>query len=250
MCDNGQVNGITRDGGYGEYCSLRHEAAVRIPEDVDATKYAPILCAGVTVFNSMRLQHLQPGSTVAVQGLGGLGHLAIQYAAKSGYRTVALSRDNKKEKFARELGAHEYIDASKQDTAEALQKLGGADLILCTAPSAKAIGPLLHGLAIQGKLLVLAVAGEIPFDTVTMLSKGLSVTAWPSGHAKDSEDAIEFTALQGVDCMIEKFPLEKANEAYGKSALKYLLICLLIGPVEHMMSGDVRFRAVLVPGSS
>ena len=216
MCENGQVNGITRNGGYAEYCSLRHEAAVRIPEGIDAAKYAPILCAGVTVFNAMRLQRLPPGSTVAVQGLGGLGHLAIQYAAKSGYRTVALSRDDKKAKFAQELGAHEYIDASKDDTVEELQKLGGADLIICTAPSAEAIGPLLHGLAIQGKLLIVAVAGEIPFDTVKMLQKGLSVTSWPSGNARDAEEAIQFTALQGVDCVIEKFPLEKANEAYGE----------------------------------
>ena len=198
-----------------EYCYLLQEATVRIPEHIDAVKYAPILCAGLTVFNGIRQQHLMPGSTVAVQGLGGLGHLALQYASKSGYRTIALSRDARKEKFARDLGAHEYIDGSKGDTAEQLQKLGGANLIVCTAPDPKLISPLLKGLATQGKLLILAAAGEIPFDTITMIGKGLSVTAWPSGHARDAEEAVVFTELQGINCMVETFPLEKANEAYS-----------------------------------
>ncbi len=135
---------------------LRSEAAVRVPSHIDAAKYAPILCAGVTVFNSMRNMKIPPGATVAIQGLGGLGHLAIQYANKFGYRVVALSRDSKKEKFARDLGADEYIDASKGDTGEALQKLGGASLIVATAPSGDAITPLLKGLGIFGKLLILS----------------------------------------------------------------------------------------------
>ena len=198
-----------------EYSYLRHEATVHIPEHVDAVKYAPILCAGLTVFNGIRQQHLMPGSTVAIQGLGGLGHLALQYAAKSGYRTIALSRDARKEKFARDLGAHEYIDGSKGDTAEQLQKLGGANMIVCTAPDPKLIAPLLKGLATQGKLLILASAGEIPFDTITMIGKGLTVCAWPSGHARDAEEAVVFTELQDINCMVEKFPLEKANEAYS-----------------------------------
>ncbi|KAL9116716.1 MAG: hypothetical protein Q9187_006756, partial [Circinaria calcarea] len=156
MCDNGVVNGETKGGGYAEYCKLRTEAAVRIPTHVDAAKYAPILCAGVTVFNSMRRMNIPPGATVGVQGLGGLGHLAIQYANKFGYRVVALSRNSQKEKFARELGAHEYIDASKGDTGEALQKLGGASLIVATAPSAEVMTPLLKGLGMLGKLLILS----------------------------------------------------------------------------------------------
>ena len=129
---------------------------MRVPSHVDAAKYAPILCAGVTVFNSIRNMNIPPGATVGIQGLGGLGHLAIQYASKFGYRVVALSRDSKKEKFARQLGADEYVDASKGDTGEQLQKLGGASLIVATAPSADAISPLLKGLGILGKLLILS----------------------------------------------------------------------------------------------
>lgn len=139
-----------------EYCTIRSEAAVRIPPDVDAATYAPMLCAGVTVFNSMRQMQVPPGSTVAIQGLGGLGHLALQYANKFGYRVVALSRDSKKEKFARQLGAHEYIDGSKEDIGAALQKLGGASLIVSTAPDKASITPLLSGLGIKGKLLILS----------------------------------------------------------------------------------------------
>ncbi|MCJ1348261.1 hypothetical protein MMC31_006492, partial [Peltigera leucophlebia] len=214
MCDNGVVNGETKAGGYAEYCKLRFEAAVHVPSHVDAAKYAPILCAGVTVFNAIRKANIPLGATVGIQGLGGLGHLAIQYAHKLGYRVVALSRDSKKEKFARELGADEYVDASKVDTAEALQKLGGASLIVATAPSADAITPLLKGLGILGKLLILSVPGEISVDTAVMLRYGLSVQSWPSGHALDTEEAIEFTELKNIDCMIKKFPLAKANDAF------------------------------------
>lgn len=176
MCDNQVVNGGTKGGGCtfslssalisikrrlkksidAEYCTLRAEAAVQVPTHVDAAKYAPILCAGVTVFNSMRHMNIPPGSTVAIQGLGGLGHLALQYANKFGYRVIALSRDSKKEKFARELGAHEYIDGSKGDTGEALQKLGGASLIVATAPNAEVMEPLMKGLGVLGKLLILS----------------------------------------------------------------------------------------------
>lgn len=176
-----------------EYCILRAEAGVRIPAHVEASKYAPILCAGVTVFNSMRRMNVPPGSTVAIQGLGGLGHLAIQYANKFGYRVVALSRDSKKEKFVRELGAHEYIDGSRQNPAEELQKLGGASLIVATAPDAKVIPPLLKGLGILGKLLILAgtsdkpkysdthvnqflVPGEVAFDTRLMVGSAFLST--------------------------------------------------------------------------
>ncbi|KAE8453919.1 hypothetical protein EG329_007695 [Mollisiaceae sp. DMI_Dod_QoI] len=228
MCDTKAVNGITRDGGYAEYCTLRSEAAVRVPGHVDAAEYAPILCAGVSCFNSIRKMNIQPGSIVAIQGLGGLGHLAIQYANKFGFRVVALSRDSKKEKFARELGAHEYIDESEIDAAEALQKLGGASLIVSTAPSADAITPLLRGLGILGKLLILSVPGEISIDTLTMLNYGLSVQVWPSGHATDTEDTIQFTELENINCMVEKFPLNKANDAF-----------------EAMLKGTVRFRAVI-----
>jgi D-arabinose 1-dehydrogenase-like Zn-dependent alcohol dehydrogenase len=139
-----------------EYCTLRAESAARIPSDVNAASYAPMLCAGVTVFNSIRQMKVTPGSTVAIQGLGGLGHLAIQYANKFGYRVIAVSRDGNKEEFARHLGAHEYIDGSKEDIGEALQKLGGASLIVSTAPDKAVVTPLLNGLAPLGKLLVLS----------------------------------------------------------------------------------------------
>ncbi|KAM5497103.1 putative secondary metabolism biosynthetic enzyme [Microsporum canis] len=217
-------------GGHddAEYCTLRAEAGVRIPKHVDAAKYAPILCAGMTMFNSIRHMNIPVGSTVAIQGLGGLGHLAIQYARSFGYRVVALSRNAEKEAFARELGAHEYIDVSKCDVGEQLQKLGGVSLIVSTAPTKDAIEPLLKGLGMLGKLLILSVPGDITVNTGVMLRYGISVQSWPCGHATDSEEAIAFTELEGINCMIEKFPLEKANDA-----------------LEAMVKGTVRFRAVI-----
>ncbi|KAL8979613.1 MAG: hypothetical protein Q9205_005100 [Flavoplaca limonia] len=217
-------------GGHddAEYCILRSEATVSIPADVDAATFCPLLCAGVTVFNSMRQQHIPSGELVAVQGLGGLGHLAIQYASKMGYRVVALSSSGAKEQFAKDLGANHYIDGSKEDQAEALQKLGGASMIVSTSPSPDSIGLLVGGLGILGKLLILAPCGEVTVNTIPMIQKGLSVTSWPSGHAMDCEEAIAFARLHNVNCVIEKFPLEKANEAY-----------------EHMKDGKARFRAVI-----
>lgn len=238
--------GHTDENVDAEYCILRSEATVSVPDDVDPAAFCPFLCAGVTVFNSMRQQHIPAGETVAVQGLGGLGHLAIQYASKMGYRTVALSSSGEKEKFARDLGATDYIDGSKEDHSEALQKLGGASLIVATAPSPSILGKLVTGLGLLGKLLILArmllpplrliavvwltriACGEVSVNTIPMIGKGLSVTCWPSGHALDCEEAIEFAQLHNVKCMIEKFPLEKANEAY-----------------EHMLNGKARFRAVI-----
>ncbi len=156
MCEHEEINGFTKRGGYAEYMIMRTEASVRIPKDVDPAEFAPLLCAGVTTFNSMRNMGVQPGSVVAVQGLGGLGHLAIQFAAKMGYRVVALSSSAGKEDFAKQLGAHDYVDGSKQNAAEYLQSLGGASLIVATAPSPKAVEPLLYGLEAYGTLLVLA----------------------------------------------------------------------------------------------
>ena len=150
--------------------TLRSESAVRIPTGISAAEYAPILCAGITTFNSIRQMNIAPGSLVAVQGLGGLGHLAIQYANKAGFRVAALSRDASKEQFARKLGAHEYVDGSKVNQHEALQKMGGASLIIATAPNANGISPLLKGLGVMGKLLVLTVVGELPVDTIAMVS--------------------------------------------------------------------------------
>ncbi|KAL8802938.1 MAG: hypothetical protein Q9182_003488 [Xanthomendoza sp. 2 TL-2023] len=206
-----------------QYCLLRSEATVSVPADVDPAAFCPLLCAGVTVFNSMRRQSIPAGETVAIQGLGGLGHLAIQYASKMGYRVVALSSSGAKKEFAQDLGADDYIDGSKEDHAEALQKLGGASLIVSTSPSPESIGKLIGGLGLLGKLLILPACGEVSIDTVPMVMKGLSVTSWPAGHATDSEEAISFARLHNINCMIEKFPLEKANEAY-----------------EHMLNGKAR----------
>jgi D-arabinose 1-dehydrogenase-like Zn-dependent alcohol dehydrogenase len=233
MCKNEAINGVTRDGGYGEYVTLRSEAVVRVPTDVDPAAYAPILCAGITVFNSLRNQHIIPGEVVAVQGLGGLGHLALQYANKMGFRVVAISSSADKEKFARDLGAHEYIDGSKEDIGQALQKMGGAACVVFTAPNAKLIPPLISGLGPLGKLLVLATAGPVEINLTMMIQNGLSVVAWPSGHALDSEEAIDFAMRHGVNCMVERFKLDDANEA-----------------LQHMLSGKVRFRAVLTMDSA
>ena len=211
-----------------EYCILQSEAAVHIPKDVDAASYAPLLCAGVTVFNSMRQMHVMSGETVAIQGLGGLGHLALQYANKMGYKVVALSSGPSKEKFAKDLGAHVYVDSSKESHAEALAKLGGAAMIVSTAPNPEAMGGLVNGLAPGGKLILTA-AGGIQINSADMIQRGASIHGWPSGQALDCEEAIDFAELHNVKCMIEKFPLAKANEAFN-----------------HMMGGHPRFRAVLV----
>ncbi|KAK5955511.1 hypothetical protein OHC33_003151 [Knufia fluminis] len=233
MCENEQINGVTRDGGYGQYVTLRTEAVVSIPKEVDPAEFAPQLCAGVTVFNAMRQQKILPGETVAVQGLGGLGHLALQYCAKSGYRTVAISSSSTKKDFATQLGAHDYIDGSKGDIGKQLQDLGGAACILLTAPNSKLIPQLIGGLGPLGKLVVLAATdGPAQVDTNSMIQKGLSVSAWPSGQTQDSEDTIVFARVHDVKCMVEKFPLEKANEA-----------------LEKMQKGDIRFRGVLTPNN-
>lgn len=230
MCDNETINGVMRDGGYGEYVTLRTEAVVRVPSDVDPVAFAPLLCAGVTVFNSLRVQKITPGELVAVSGLGGLGHLAIQYANKMGYKVAAISSSASKEKFARELGAHYYINTSKEDVSETLQKMGGAACILFTAPAAELIPKLIAGLGSMGKLVILAAAPPVEINTAAMIAKGLSIVAWPSGHALDAEEAIEFAKVQHVNCLVEKFKLDDANEA-----------------LQHMVEGKVRFRGVLVP---
>ncbi|KAI2467112.1 alcohol dehydrogenase [Annulohypoxylon bovei var. microspora] len=225
MCDNAQINGVSMDGGYAEYVLLREEAVVRVPSDADPAETAPLLCAGVTVFNSMRKMHVEQGNTVAVQGVGGLGHLAIQYASRMGYHTVAISSGESKRAFALQLGAHEYIDASKEDAVTALTALGGAALIVATAPNPKAIGPLVGGLQPGGKLLVLAPVGPVEFNTALLVGKAASVHGWPSGHALDSEEAIQFAKDHGVKCIIEKVKLEDVTQAMedcstGKNYIK------------------------------
>ncbi|KAI9833266.1 MAG: hypothetical protein M1826_000179 [Phylliscum demangeonii] len=232
MCEHADVNGLTRNGGYAEYMILRSEAAVRIPADMDPAECAPLLCAGVTVFNSIRHMGAVPGSIVAVQGLGGLGHLAVQCAARMGYRVVAISSGSDKKDFALKLGAHDYVDSSQQKAEDFLQSLGGASLIVSTAPTAKLIEPLIHGLRAYGTLLVLSVVGPLAVDTGVLLGKALSVRSWASGHALDSEETIEFARTHDIHCMVEKFALKDAQKAY-----------------DHMMNGKPHFRCVLVMGA-
>lgn len=229
-CEKGRITGITFDGGYAEYAVVPYEAAARIPEGLDAIEAGPLLCAGVTTYNSLRNSGARAGDTVAVQGIGGLGHLAIQYAARMGFRTVALSHGSDKEALARELGAHEYVDTSKVGAAEGLRRLGGADLVLATAPHSGAIASTVDGLKARGKLLIVAAAFEPLQISALALLSGKTIAGWPSGSAIDSEETMTFSALSGVRPRIERFPLEKAEEAFGK-----------------VMSNRVRFRAVLVP---
>ncbi len=227
-CKNGKVCGVSFDGGYQEYMVAPQEAAARIPDELEAALAAPLLCAGVTTFNALRNSGARPGAVVAVQGIGGLGHLAIQYARRMGFRTVAISGGSDKRALALELGAHEYINAKKQDTVAELQRLGGADLILATAPDVKLISSVVAGLASRGKLMLVAAAqGLIEVPAFSMLS-GKTIHGWPSGSAIDSEDTMNFSALTGVTPRIEKFPLEAANEAFAK-----------------VMENQVRFRAVI-----
>ena len=229
-CERAQVTGISFDGGYAEYVVAPHEAIARLPDGLDAKEAAPLLCAGVTTYNALRNSGARSGDTVAVQGIGGLGHLAIQYAAKMGFRTVALSHGSDKQALARELGAHEYVDTAKTSAAQGLRKLGGADLVLATAPNAQAIASTIDGLKPRGKLLIVAAAFEpIGVNGLGLLS-GKSVAGWPSGSAFDSEETAAFSALAGVRARIETFRLEQAEEAFGR-----------------MMENRVRFRAVLVP---
>ncbi|KZS95704.1 GroES-like protein [Sistotremastrum niveocremeum HHB9708] len=229
-CEKENINGILTDGGYAEYVYLRTEAIAAVPKELDPAEAAPLLCAGVTTFNSLRHMDVKPGDIVAIQGIGGLGHLAIQYSHKMGYRTVALSSSGGKEQLAKQLGAHIYLDSSKVDQAEELQKLGGAKVVICTAPSPTIIPTLLNGLRTGGTLLILAVAGDINFPTLPIIQKRLNVRGWPSGDAGDSEDTLAFSQLTDVKCLIERFSLDDVDKAF-----------------DSMMSGKAKFRAVLVP---
>lgn len=229
-CEKGQIAGITYDGGYAEYVVVRSEAAARIPDALEAVEAGPLLCAGITTYNALRNSGARPGDTVAVQGIGGLGHLAIQYAARMGFRTVAISHGTDKGPLARQLGAHEYIDTTTASVAEALQKLGGADLVLATAPHSEAIAGTIEGLKPRGKLLIVAAPFEPLQVSAFALLSGRTIAGWPSGSSIDSQETMAFSALTGVKPRIEVFKLEQAEEAYAK-----------------MMENRLRFRAVLTP---
>ena len=228
-----QVPGIAYDGGYAEYMIAPAGALALIPDDLSALDAGPLMCAGVTTFNSLRNSGARPGDLVAVLGIGGLGHLGIQFAAKMGFRTVAIARGMDKEPLARKLGAAHYIDSQAQDAAAELVKLGGAKVILATVTSGKAMSAVLGGLAVNGKLIIVGAADE-PVDVNAILFIGgrRSIIGWPSGSSIDSQDTLSFSLLTGVRSMNEIFPLERAAEAY-----------------EHMMSGKARFRVVLTMGS-
>jgi D-arabinose 1-dehydrogenase-like Zn-dependent alcohol dehydrogenase len=229
LCKNGKITGINHDGGYAEYMVSPAEAVAAIPEELPAHEAAPLLCAGITVFNALRNSGAKPGDLVAVQGVGGLGHLGIQYAQRMGFVTVALNRGTDKQALAAKLGAHHYVDTKATTPAEALQKLGGARVVLATAPDAKSISALVGGLAPDGKLLIVGAAPEpLSISALDLIGARRSVQGWPSGTAMDSEDTLRFSALAGVRPMIETFPLTQVAEAY-----------------QHMASGKVRFRAVL-----
>jgi D-arabinose 1-dehydrogenase-like Zn-dependent alcohol dehydrogenase len=227
-----QVPGIAYDGGYAEYVLAPAGALALIPEGLSAIEAAPLMCAGVTTFNPLRNSGARPGDLVAVLGIGGLGHLGIQFAVKMGFRTVAIARGADKEALSRKLGAAYYIDSQAQDPAAELLKLGGARVILATVTSGKAMSAVLGGLAVNGKFMILGVADE-PLETppIPLILGRRSIVGWPSGSSIDSQDTLSFSLLTGVRAMTEVFPLEHAAEAY-----------------ERMMSGKARFRAVLTTG--
>ncbi|QDE71013.1 alcohol dehydrogenase [Myxococcus xanthus] len=228
-CDFQQICGISYDGGYAEYMLAPQEALARVPDGMKSEDAAPLLCAGVTTFNSLRNMGAKPGSLVAVQGIGGLGHLAIQFARKLGYRTVAISRGADKRKLATELGAHEYIDTEKGEVGKALQALGGARVIMMTASSNSLVADMIGGLGRDGVLLLLGAGAEpIPVTSQQLIMKRQRVQGWPSGIPQDSQDTMDFSALTGVRSQNEVFPLERAGEAF-----------------ERMMSNHARFRVVL-----
>ncbi|KAK3989944.1 chaperonin 10-like protein [Cladorrhinum sp. PSN332] len=229
-CQSPTHNGVTTNGGYAQFVLLRDEAVSRIPPDMHPAEAAPFLCAGVTIFNAIRRAHISPGSTVAIQGIGGLGHLGIQYARAMGYKTVAISSGDSKRQIAlEELGAHEHIDTNSDDVVAKLQELGGAALIVSTAPSGPAMSKLIGGLQVGGKLVVLAPAGPVEFDTISLCAKGASVQGWIIGSALDAEEAMAFAKMAGIKCMVERFGLDEAPRAF-----------------ELMKSGKPRFRNVLV----
>ena len=232
MCVNRKVTGIDFDGGYAEYMIAPASAIAAIPDELPAEEAGPFMCAGVTVYNALRNSGARAGDVVAVHGVGGLGHLGVQYARRMGFETIAINRGNDKQELAYQLGAHHYIDASANDVVAELQKLGGARVILATAPSAQAISPLVDGLSPGGLLLVPAAPSEpLMINVFSLIMHRSSVSGWYSGTAKDSQDTMEFSALSDVHPMIEKYPLDRVAEAY-----------------EQMHSGRVRFRVVLTMG--
>jgi D-arabinose 1-dehydrogenase-like Zn-dependent alcohol dehydrogenase len=228
-CRNMLIPGISYDGGYQQYMVAPVEALVAIPESLSDVEAAPLLCAGITTFNALRHSGALPSDLVAIQGVGGLGHLGIQFASKSGYKVVAIGRGPENATLAKKLGANLYIDSKATNAAEELQKLGGAKAILATAPNSKAISELINGLGPNGRLMVIGADFDpIEVTPVQLITGVKTIQGWASGTPTDSEDTLRFAELTGVRPMIETYPLEKAGEAYAR-----------------MMSGNAQFRVVL-----
>jgi D-arabinose 1-dehydrogenase-like Zn-dependent alcohol dehydrogenase len=224
----GEITGISFDGGFGEYMIAPASAVARMPADLPPTDSAPLMCAGLTTFNALRNSGARPGEVVAILGLGGLGHLGVQYAAKMGFHTVGIARGKDKEPLARQLGASVYIDSQAQDPAAELLKLGGAKVILATATSGDAMSAVQGGLAVNGTLLVIGAAESMQVSPLFLLSGCRSVKGWYSGTSIDTQDTLAFSERTGVKSMNESYPLDRVAEAY-----------------DRMMSGKARFRVVL-----
>jgi D-arabinose 1-dehydrogenase-like Zn-dependent alcohol dehydrogenase len=233
MCEHGSIPGITYDGGYADYVVVPAEALAAVPDGLSSTEAAPLLCAGITTFNALRHSGAMPGDLVAILGLGGLGHLGIQFAAKMGFRTVAIARGKDKAAFAAQLGSHHYIDSLGEDVAKSLSELGGAQVVLATVTNADAMAATVAGLGIDGVLLIVGAPSEpIKVPVVQLIMRRRSIKGWASGTATDSEDTLRFSVLTGVRPLIERYPLERAAEAY-----------------DRMMSGKARFRVVIETGA-
>ena len=231
-CSNGQVPGISYDGGYADYVVVPYEALAMMPAELPAREAAPLMCAGITTFNALRHSGAQGSDLVAILGIGGLGHLGVQFAAKMGFNTVAIARGKDKGPLAMELGARYYIDSESKNPADELTSLGGAKVILATATSGKAMAATIGGLGIDGRLVILGAADEpISVNPLAMIGGRRSVQGWPSGTSRDSEDTLAFAVMAGVRPKIEVYPLERAAEAY-----------------DRMMSGKAKFRVVLTTG--
>jgi D-arabinose 1-dehydrogenase-like Zn-dependent alcohol dehydrogenase len=230
-CVTGQVTGLTFDGGYAEYVIAPASAVARMPAELPPVDAAPLMCAGITTFNALRNSGARPGEVVAVLGMGGLGHLGVQYAARMGFHTIGIARGKDKEPLARQLGASIYIDSQAQDPAAELLKLGGAKVILATATSGEAMSAVQGGLVVNGTLLIVGAAASMQVSPVFLLMGSRSIKGWYSGTSIDSQDTLAFSARTGVRSMNETFPLERVNDAY-----------------DRMMSGKARFRVVLTIG--
>ena len=231
QCENAEITGLSFDGGYAEYATVPAEALAAIPDDLDAVDAAPLLCAGITTYNALRNSDARAGDLVAVVGVGGLGHLAVQYAHAAGYETVAISRSPDKEPLARELGADHFVNAAEADPAARLSELGGASVVLTTAPASDAIESVVGGLGIDGSVVIAGIPGEpVSVDAQQLVGTRGAVEGWGSGHARDSQDTLEFSALRDVTPEIETYALDDVAAAY-----------------DRMAENEARFRVVLEP---